>query len=281
MTSSLMFVHAVTPLHAGIGQGTDVIDLPIAREVSTGLPILPGSSIKGALRAATQIAHPTHTRQMFGPDTKDAADHAGAVQCSDAYLLCMPVRSLAGMFGWVASPYTLRRLSRDAIACGLTPPAIPTIKENAIALSASGSALLINTNSVVFEDLDLNVSAESAQAWIDFLAPLLTHIDDRFLAEHFCIVSDDVLNYLSSTATEVRARVRLTEEKTVQPGALWYEESLPCESLLVGLVLISPLANGTVTAADMQTTLESLTSGIVQFGGKSTTGHGYCRVMWA
>jgi len=51
MTAQLTFVHALSPLHAGIGQGAGVIDLPIAREKATGIPFLPGSSLKGALKA--------------------------------------------------------------------------------------------------------------------------------------------------------------------------------------------------------------------------------------
>ena len=46
----LMFVHALTSLHAGTGQGVGVIDLPIARERATDLPLVPGSSLKGCLR---------------------------------------------------------------------------------------------------------------------------------------------------------------------------------------------------------------------------------------
>ena len=51
ITTCLSFVHALSPLHAGTGQGAGIIDLPIAREKATGLPYLPGSSLKGTLRA--------------------------------------------------------------------------------------------------------------------------------------------------------------------------------------------------------------------------------------
>ncbi len=50
MQARLLFTHALSPLHAGTGQGVGVIDLPIAREKATGLPFLPGSSVKGTLR---------------------------------------------------------------------------------------------------------------------------------------------------------------------------------------------------------------------------------------
>ena len=54
MKSRLVFVHAISPLHAGTGQGVGVIDLPVAREKATGLPYFPGSSLKGVLRDACE-----------------------------------------------------------------------------------------------------------------------------------------------------------------------------------------------------------------------------------
>ena len=42
---ALLFLHALSPLHAGTGQGIGAIDLPIAREKATGIPYLPGSSL--------------------------------------------------------------------------------------------------------------------------------------------------------------------------------------------------------------------------------------------
>ena len=49
--SRLTFIHALSPLHAGTGQGVGVIDLPIAREKATNLPFLPGSTLKGCCRS--------------------------------------------------------------------------------------------------------------------------------------------------------------------------------------------------------------------------------------
>src|SRR2546421_5437268 len=114
MTARLTFVHALSPLHAGIGQGAGVIDLPIAREKATGLPFLPGSSLKGALKA---LCPDENTRKrIFGADptgSDTSNDYASPVQFSDQRLLLLPVRSLAGTFAWVTSPYILDRFARD------------------------------------------------------------------------------------------------------------------------------------------------------------------------
>jgi len=69
MDARLLFVHALSPLHAGTGQGSGVIDLPIAREKATGLPFVPGSSLKGVLRDACPKEWQT---KIFGPDTGNA-----------------------------------------------------------------------------------------------------------------------------------------------------------------------------------------------------------------
>src|SRR6266704_3678945 len=114
MSALLTFVHALSPLHAGTGQGVGVIDLPIAREKATGLPFLPGSSLKGPLRAS--LDNLEQRRAIFGPETTEINsedNYASSVQFSDQRLLLLPVRSLAGTFAWVTSPFVLRRLLRD------------------------------------------------------------------------------------------------------------------------------------------------------------------------
>ena len=73
----LTFVHALSRLHAGIGQGAGVIDLPIAREKATRLPFLPGSSLKGALRglcSAQNGKSEQECRQVFGPDARSHSE---------------------------------------------------------------------------------------------------------------------------------------------------------------------------------------------------------------
>lgn len=279
MTTKLMFVHATTPLHAGVGSGTDVIDLPIAREVATGLPYLPGSSIKGSLRSLVQATQPNVVKDMFGPDTRDASEQAGAVQFSDAYLLAIPIRSLAGMFAWVTSPYILQRLARDAALAGVAAPPVPAVANQQVLVIPGKSKLRFHEQKAVFEDIDLQaVDSTELVGWHQWLGHFLA-IHPDFLAERLCIVSDDVLSFLLQTATEVRARIRLTDEKTVQNGALWYEESLPSESLLVGIVHVAPNKKTQTSIDTMLGALQHVSRSLVQFGGKSTTGHGFCHVV--
>src|SRR5713101_1438442 len=130
MNARLTFVHALSPLHAGTGQGVGVIDLPIAREKATGLPFLPGSSLKGPLRS---LCPATERTQVFGPESTNipgGENQASPAQFSDQRLLLLPIRSLAGTFAWVTSPYILQRFVRDMKDIKTNPPTdIPSIQE--------------------------------------------------------------------------------------------------------------------------------------------------------
>src|SRR5436309_14716751 len=104
MNARLSFVHALSPLHAGTGQGVGIVDLPIAREKATGLPFLPGSSLKGALRA--RCANKDECNKVFGPESSNIDSNekqVSAVQFSDQRLLLLPIRSLEGTSGWFPS----------------------------------------------------------------------------------------------------------------------------------------------------------------------------------
>src|SRR5690606_7787373 len=111
-------LHALSPLHAGTGQGMGLIDLPIARERATEHPIVPGSSIKGVLRDAAR-AQTTQTNDVdviFG----SSEGSASMVRVSDARTLAFPVKSDRGTFAWVTSPYALLRYARDGGEVGFT-----------------------------------------------------------------------------------------------------------------------------------------------------------------
>jgi CRISPR-associated protein Cmr4 len=286
MQSKLLLVHALSPLHAGTGQGVGVIDLPIAREKATGIPFLPGSSIKGVLRDKCSADLKT---QVFGPETANASDHAGSAQFTDARLLLLPVRSLAGTFAWVTSPLLLQRFRRDAADNeGLSlPTKVPEpTSEAGCAVAPADCELQFRHQGqqrVVLEDLLLHPTADEAvSSWADKLGGYLFPADaDRYwkkaLKARLCVVPDNVLSFLLQTATEITARIQLEQEKkTVKRGMLWYEEALPAETVLYGLVVASPVMN--MRATEVFTTIADLTKATLQFGGSATVGRGLCQL---
>lgn len=294
MQAKLYFVHALTPLHAGTGQGVGVIDLPIAREKATGIPYLPGSSVKGVLRDASKSSDSAATIAVFGPETENASAHAGALQVADARLLLLPVRSLRGTYAWVTSPLLLRRFQRDGEYAENSvdlPTAIPVPQEPGACLVApdtGDSRCAITEGSgadrvVYLEDLDLKAKGDAnAGKWAEAIAISTLGKDTewgKLFRARFCIVHDDALGFLLETATEVVARIKIQDKtKTVQRGGLWYEEALPAESILVGVlgaqVVDKSGAKPDAAFAHVKTLLQKP----LQFGGNATVGRGICRV---
>ncbi|WP_434045164.1 MULTISPECIES: type III-B CRISPR module RAMP protein Cmr4 [Sorangium] len=293
----LLLIHALSPVHCGTGQSVGGIDLPIAREKPTGIPLIPGSTLKGVLRAAPSMDPGLH-KAVFGPDPDYASEHAGSVQLADATLLFLPVRSARGTFAWVTSPYILRRFGRDAREAGradLVPPAIKPDEGKAV---VTGGALRLDDlgGKVVFEDYDLEATVQKElERFAGALATALWGADDSAAEErsHFvarvCVVHDDVMALFLQTCLEITTRVRLdADKKTVVKGALWTEEALPVETILAGLVLATPVKQPKPLregGADRHGPGELLGyvqglagGGVVQLGGKATVGRGLCRM---
>ena len=308
MSSYLTFIHVLSALHAGTGQGSGIIDLPIAREKATGLPYVPGSSLKGALRTScpeTISPEPGKTVkriQLFGnEEIIDGSAAAGTIQISDQRLLLLPVRSLAGTFAWVTSPYVLRRLVRDMGEMGHAKLEVPSIQDmhQALVINDPSDAnakedvcqlLVTDEGAIYLEDLDLHAEkqGDAVRKWADWLGQQIFSDEKDWqlqLRQRLCVVHNDVFSFLLKTATEVIARIRLEEErKAVKKGGLWYEEALPTETVLSGLALVTPRSkarNGQeeLTAEDIRVAFKSLTRKNLQLGGKATVGRGQCRIL--
>lgn len=295
MTTRLTLIHAMSPLHAGTGQSVGAIDLPIARERPTGIPLIPGSSIKGALRARSAGRDQQKTCDVFGPETANSSAHSGSVQFSDAHLLLMPVRSIRGTFAWVTSPYLIRKFARGARDANFELADLPGSPgaENCCVLSDTLTVTAGANRKVVFEDLDFIVAGEQKavlKAFADKLSAELfpeSSADSaewrKSLIDRICLIDDDIMSLVLETATEVNAHIRLDDQtKTVAQGALWYQESLPAETVLAGIAVASNVnaINGRSerSATQLLDHVTSLTDGLVQLGGKATVGQGSCFV---
>ena len=281
MLTRAFLLHALSPLHAGTGQAAGIVDLPIARYRSTGIPFVPGSSIKGVLRDARRangVEKDDLLLAVFGPDTDNAAAHAGALVVGDARLLALPVRSFRGTFAWVSSPLLLELARRDLgeVASGLNLPSLA----GRAARVVNGSTCLFE-NKIYLEDLDLPAEVDpGCVGWARFLSPLVSPGADIF-SKRFAVVDDDTMSFVMETATQLDARVRLdSETRTVAKGALWLEESLPPESLLLGL-----LAADRSRKKDFEMTAREVldfalaNETVLQLGGKATVGRGRCRMV--
>jgi CRISPR-associated protein Cmr4 len=293
-------LHALSPLHAGTGHAAGIIDLPIARMRSTGIPFVPGSSLKGVLRDTRRppesadprawdefyaVFGPSRDPKKVGPDGDDAKDidHAGAVVVGDARLLALPVRSFRGTFAFVTSPLLLRLAHRDLQGLSKLPSRLPDRIEEAKVLVVERSVNVPSGKTLYLEDLDLPAALNdsTANAWAGVIAAALPEDERDLFARRFVIVDDETMTFLWETATQIDTRIRVDHATgTVADGALWTEESLPSETLLVGLMTAEPSRREKAKLTDTQVLELALRAEgeTLQLGGKATIGRGRCRI---
>lgn len=281
MLQKTFHLHALSALHVGTGQSVGVVDLPIARSRATHLPLVPGSALKGVLRDELGAINPREHKALFGPESTAEGDaHAGALAVGDAHLLILPIRSFNGVVAFATCPFILRRYARDREVSSPIPLLAP---EQA---APAGGSVIASQGKVLLEDLDLTVaSGDAATVWAQSMATALYPGQAEWQTEfrsHFVILADSVFSFLADTATEIRARVRINDDtRTVARGALWYEENLPAESVLWGVIGVSSsrARDDRSAAADLARLLPGETT--LQIGGKHTVGRGLCRFLLA
>jgi CRISPR-associated protein Cmr4 len=287
----LLVLFAETPIHAGGSESTGVVDLPIQREAATGLPVVWGQSLKGALRDAARDAGwdlAEKERPVFGsrppgqPDDDGDADDGsgegklvkGEVAFGDAQLLLFPAPTLTSTYAWVTSGQLMSRLTRKI---ALVAPDVAAPQP----LPPPGSAAYVTsgwTGDQVVGPYVLGVQPRDAVEHLGAgLARLCCPTGDVFaytrakLATDLLYVADDVLSELASSGTDVVPRVQLDYgSKTVKN--LFYSEQLPAETVLAALL------TGPAAALDQLTGL--LDGKPLQLGGDETIGKGlfWCRV---
>ena len=283
--TTLMFIHCLTATHPGSGVALDVVDLPVHRERHTQWPTIPGSSLKGVLRAANQAESEDWVQTAFGgPKTDNASGHAGAISISDARILAFPVRSLKGVFAWTICPAVLDRLRRDlAVAqCPDNPPPNKWDIQGNSVLCREDSPLLIDSDGMLLEEFDFKRTGNDPGVadWIAKNAVTDATTAAR-LRSHLALVDDDAFGHFVRHATEVSARIGLDPiTRTVKNGALFWEEHLPPETLFYALVTSSDSRRreDSTTAAEILQRLSEEIPETLQIGGNATLGKGLCAV---
>lgn len=279
-----------TPMHAGGGSKEEVIDLPIQKEAHTNWPCVYGSSMKGALRARaeTQVAMDNDLiTQAFGPTTENASDHAGSLLVSDARLLLLPVRSLTSHFKLVTCPALLTRLLSDLARIGQAHLlSVPSLHDTR-AISPSCQ----NRDEIYLEEFHFSLSDwNDADAWVNLLLELIAPVpgvsraeQKADLAKQLVLVDNDSFRHLCQSALPVLPHIAIdSNTKTVRPGALWYEENLPADTVLYSVLGCQPSRKEgyKTSATELLTavTEQLFSQPYIQIGGNETTGMGWCRV---
>jgi len=269
---TLLGLFAETPLHPGAGQSADVIDLPVAREGATGLPQIPDTGLKGALRQWAEGESGLDAKKLFG----ESDSGAGQLMIASARLLCLPVRRLDGAYAWVTTPYLLERLRRDSARCGcdLTVPDLRPADGDLPELLINGPADKtifleeFSFKTVAMEDADA-ISLKAA------ISPLLGTDDvtkARILSQ-LAVMSNTEFAWYAANALPVNARNKLDDNKMSEN--LWYEEVIPPDALFFSVIL--PRNAG--VRGDCDTFIDRLLNNkYLQIGGNETVGQGWVQL---
>lgn len=276
MKTTILGLHAETSIHAGAGSALDVIDLPIQREAHNNWPCVFGSAVKGALRAASGKGDQTDL--LFGPTDVSNNAYAGALLVGDARLLLLPVRSLTSHFKWITCPSALHRFKRDAQRMGKPVSFdVPEIQGNM-------QAVAMNEGEVFLEEYRFSIKQQDLSALISALEGLSNVAGfAKALEKQLLILSDDDFTFLVKHAVPVTPHIAIdSETKSVKTGALWYEETLPPETLLYVC-----LAANDARKKDSKLSADAVLKSVqdmfsiqpyLQLGGNETVGMGWCSV---
>jgi len=298
--NAILGLLAQTSIHAGAGSSVGAVDLPIQREGHTGWPCIFGSSMKGALRAKAEKSDrlAKDVREaVFGPETINASDHAGALSVGDARLLLLPVRSLTSTFKWVTCPELLGRFKRDLELVGLKSNALAFTNPEVLDTDSTFNAKVYSgTGDLFLEEYRFTSTAEviGLKPIIDALVKLMRREDaETELKLRLVVVSNNLFSFLARSATPVTAHIAIeSKPKTVKDGALWYEETLPPETLMYLPLMANSSrkkaehGKSALTASEIKTAATEtlfkngdIADPWLQVGGNETVGMGWFAVQ--
>ncbi len=295
--ASIICFYAISPVHAGAGSSTSVVDLPIQRERHTGWPHIQASSVKGALRQHFR-RFATNTKRkgkedkelinyIFGSDydndgkdnlliknENEKVDSPGIISTLFAKMLAFPMRSNIAPFVHVTCPSVLDRLKRDLEFCGinLSNQISYTKVENYSAVCLKGG---INEK-VVLEDVVVEISQQNPTGNTFNVGDIFNNV------EKLLLVSDEVFNYCVTNCTEIQTQIKIDSSTgTAKDGSLRYQELLPSDTLLYSVVYFSASAfDDNLQAQMVKNIVQANITNFVQIGGDETLGRGICKVKW-
>lgn len=279
--NAILGLVAQTSVHAGASSSEAAIDLPIQREAHTDWPVIFGSGMKGAMRSHFSNKLPKgDVNTIFGPETDNAADHAGALLVSDARLLLLPVRSMTSHVKWVTCPALIKRFIKD-----LKRAAMSTIQQVTVPAVSADEALIATADTDLYlEEFRFRAKQTELTALIALISQITASDMQDDLTKNMVIVSDDQFRHLCRNAVPVQAHIAIeSESKTVKNGALWYEENLPAETIMYcSLSCTSGRNDERQSATALLGKLEDriIEHNFIQVGGNLTTGMGWFEVTW-
>lgn len=264
MNHQLLGLLAETPIHPGSGQSTGFVDLPVSREKTTDYPVIPGSSVKGALLDLARQRQNENHKIVFGTQNQ-----AGALIVSDARILLLPARSMTSSYRWLICPHVIERLLRDCRRAGhqrgFADSAIPEVQK--------GSFLGHAVGAIYLEERQFTHEAELPEGLAALIAPFIAHEQTRArLSKQLTVLHDDDFAWFARHGLTITARNQLNDDTKASEN-LWYEETLPPDTVLYAI--LAERRQG-AALADISTLFAD--HPYLQLGGNETVGQGWFAV---
>lgn len=246
-------IECLTNLHIGSGDlSYSVIDNEVEKDPVTDYPIIPSSSLKGALRERFKELSPEDRYHIFGPELKDRDSkkmRASAYKFFSGDFLSRPLRvtdsTSARTYMNVTTPQAMTDFLRKMKLLGVDD--FPEWEE----FDFSEYSFFVPVGSDVTEMEGEKVGKSDANS------ALLTAL----FGENYAVVKS-----LDEYELPITARCYLENGISQK---LWYEQQVPHESVFY-TVIITP--EGEPCAFD-----EEFSRSLIQLGGYATIGYGFTK----
>lgn len=269
-----LIIKALSPIHVGSGEATGDVDQPVIRD-SIGIPFIPASSLKGAIKAYL----PTNLKGLLGSEPGERETKPSQVKIFDAYPILFPVRSLIGLYAYATSPYLLSwflnmveslnmeeynfsyvlRVGSEEDAYCVNPELFDLKK---ISPSLEGQSLFNE------ETFRLNTVNDQEGKFKKFFTEVMD-VDD---VDRIVMVDDSRILSLIEKSIMRTTRVALEEDvKKVRQRSLWTEEYVPRNTLYLSYISFEIKSDN---QSLFESLLKELDGSTIFIGGLETIGRG-------
>ena len=274
MKTELYTLETLSNLHAGAGDiNFDVIDNQVQRDVTTGLPNINSSSLKGAFREHFSLFDDENkklpdskmVKYIFGADNKASDTQASAYSFFEAQLLCIPVRSNVKAYFSATSPAVINNF-----LAAITLFNIDFDKDLIEALQKLSKLKPQKNKPMIFENISNTVLEDNSAIYQNFDTSKLKAL----LGENIALFNESDFN---NPDLPVLARNSL--ENGVSQN-LWYEEVVPKKTKF--FFFIGKAEN--IDPKDYEEKIKGFENrfdhegNIVQFGANKSIGYGFSQV---
>jgi CRISPR-associated protein Cmr4 len=255
-------IECLSNLHNGSGdESFGVIDNLIQRDAADGLPVINGSSLKGALREYFEFYNPTIVKHIFGAEPgSQVSEASGNYIFHPAHLLALPVRTNRTPYVIATSNHSISHFERIASKNNLDlPDWLSEIKSHSASVGQPKAFGVTTSGEFYLEDYELRGQPQTTN-----LPNLEVFLNEKKLA----IFSDiDFQTICDDLHLPVRARNQLDHGKSKN---LWYEQFVPRMAVFIAFVTAAG------DDSNWDTFQKELLARPVQIGGNKSVGDGQC-----